>query len=78
MARPSIIGILKKEIFEKNKEKWYRVGELQRILDERYALPTESKNLSVYLIRLTRGGHLIRRRKGKGRDYEYKFRTAED
>lgn len=78
MPRPNIVKTLKKEIFDKNKETWYSVGDLQKILDERYAIPTESKNLSKSLIRLTRGRYLIRRRKEKGRDYEYKFRTQKD
>jgi len=78
MPRPSIVKTLKKEIFEKNSETWYSVGDIQKILDERYALSTKSKNLLKNLIRLTRSGYLIRKRKEKGREYEYKFRTQKD
>jgi len=78
MPRPSIVKTLKKEIFEKNSETWYSVGDLQKILDERYAISTKPKNLLKNLIRLTRSGYLIRKRKEKGREHEYKLRTQKD
>lgn len=78
MPRPSITGTLRKEIFEKNKKTWYSTGELRQILDERYAISVEAKNLAKTLILMTRNGFLIRQRKEKGRDYLYKYRTEKD
>lgn len=70
MGRPNITETMKKEIFGKNPNKWFTSEEVNKTLDENFAIV--AKNVPDILRKLTRSGYLKRQRRGNV--YEYSKR----
>ena len=60
MGRKKIQELIR-EFFEKHKKEEFSAFELSKVLDERFALPLSTRQLSTKLINLVRSGFLVRR-----------------